>query len=63
MNVGASVGLLIGRSVGLFVGIKVGSNVGLGFVGIGVGTATYFLSKKNKTFTIIGLVVGGIAGI
>ena len=33
-----------------------------GLVGIGVGTATYFLSKKNKTFTIIGLVVGGIAG-
>lgn len=33
-----------------------------GIVGIGVGTATYFLSKKNKTFTIIGLIVGGIAG-
>ena len=33
-----------------------------GLVGIGVGTATYFLSKKNKTFTIIGVIVGGIAG-
>lgn len=40
--------------------MKVNKNAIIG--GIAVGTATYFLAKRNWKIALIGLVAGGIAG-
>lgn len=40
--------------------MKVNQNAIIG--GLVVGTATYFIAKKNWKFALIGLVAGGVAG-